>query len=73
MCNFTIWADEPLRAIATKVGIQHDARTVLIGSKCGIDRSRGFQSADPRKWRFPIESSTAYTTVPCAKALAREK
>jgi hypothetical protein len=28
----------------------------VICSKFGIDRSRGFQSADPRKSAFPIES-----------------
>jgi hypothetical protein len=50
------WADEPLGAIVMKVGIEHDARTVVIHSKFGVDRSRGFQSADPRKSAIPIES-----------------
>jgi hypothetical protein len=50
------WADEPLGAIVMKVGLWHDIRTVLIGSKFGIDRSSGFQSADPRNSAFPIES-----------------
>jgi hypothetical protein len=39
-----------------EVGLQHDIRTVVIYSKFGIDQLRGFQSADPRKTTFPIES-----------------
>jgi hypothetical protein len=41
------WADEPLGAIVMTVGILHDVRTLVIYSKFGVDRSRGFQSADP--------------------------
>jgi hypothetical protein len=50
------WADEPLWAIVMKVGLLHDVRTVVIFSKFGVDRSKGYQSADPRKSAFPIES-----------------
>jgi hypothetical protein len=42
-----IWAAEPLRAIVMKVGVLHDVRTVVICSKFGVDRSTGFESADP--------------------------
>jgi hypothetical protein len=41
------WAAEPLGAIVMKVGVKHDVRTAVIGSKVGVDRSRGFQSAEP--------------------------
>jgi hypothetical protein len=53
-----------------KVGSQHDVRTVVIRSKFGIDLSRGFQSADPRKSAFPIEILRRLKTLPCANALA---
>jgi hypothetical protein len=50
------WAGEPLVAIVVKVDVQHNVRTVVIDSIFGVNRSRGFQSAVPRKSTFPIES-----------------
>jgi hypothetical protein len=49
------WADEPHGAIIMGVGLWHDVRMIVICSRFGIDRSRGFQSADPRKSAFTIE------------------
>jgi hypothetical protein len=37
-----------------KVSLYHDVKTTMICSKLGIDRLRGFQSADRRKAAFPI-------------------
>jgi hypothetical protein len=36
------WADEPIGANVMKVGTYHDVRMVVIDSKFGVDRSRGF-------------------------------
>jgi hypothetical protein len=59
------WADEPLGATVLKVGLWHDVRTVVIYSQFGIDRSRGFQSADPRKSAFPTESTSPWSIQHC--------
>jgi hypothetical protein len=66
------WADEPLGANVMKVGIYHDVRTAVIDSKFGVDRSRVFSRRTFENRPFPLKASIAYTTLPCANALACE-
>jgi hypothetical protein len=71
ICNFTILSRRTPRGdCCESCYVWPGVRMVVIGSKFGVGRSKGFQSANPRKSAFPLKACVAYTILPCANALA---
>jgi hypothetical protein len=66
----------PLGAIVMKVmkvGMKHDVRTIVIGSKLVLIGQGVFSRRTLENRPFPLKASIAYTTFPCANALACDR